>query len=187
MEEGKIRYIVTEIAKDILELDVILETAGVSRTEYINLSETRAFRDTLASATAEWRSATNTPKRARLRAAAITEQFMLNLFLEARDGKDVPLSSKVKAFEAISRIAGLYTPDLIPAGASGNSFNLQINFSGGKTLNMELGSPSSDSSALALDEQTIEGELEGEVEDEVEEYYSGGISEIFVGDELEEL
>ena len=42
-----------------------------------------------------------------------------------------PLSSKVKAFEVVARVAGLGNPELLPAGG-GQFFKLEINLGEGK-------------------------------------------------------
>jgi hypothetical protein len=142
LPEFKVRYIVNELAKDIVEIDDILAHLGISHEEYIKLSTTRAFKEALVAANTEWQGATNTVKRVKLKAAAITEELMLKIFLTARDTNE-SLSAKTKAFEAISKIAGLgaLEPSAATGGVLGNVFNLQINYSNGPTETMQIGAP----------------------------------------------
>jgi len=169
MEEHKVRYLVTELAKDIIELDDILKFLDITKEDYLKISQTRSFKEALTVANTEWQGATNTHKRVKLKAAAITEEFMLKLFFLARDSVDEPLSSKTKAFEAISRIAGLGAlepPVSVAGGATGNVFNLQINYSGGNSENLSIG-PSilegtygeKDSEDDSPNNETIENEI----------------------------
>jgi hypothetical protein len=165
MTETKIRYLINEIAKDVVEIDEVLQHINVTRDEYLRLSGTRAFKEALAVAQTEWQGATNTPKRVKLKAAAIVEELIMKIFFVARDDKEEPLSSKVKALETIAKIGGLGA--LEPAvgtlgGALGNTFNLQINYSEGKSEQLTIGS------------QVIEGELPP-------------VSDVFANDEPEEL
>lgn len=144
LPELKLRYVVTELAKDIIEIEDILAHVEISKEEYLKLSQTRAFKDALTVANTEWQGATNTYKRVKLKAAAITEEMMLNLFILARDNKEESLSAKTKLFSEISKIAGLNTPDPALAaggGVMGNVFNLQINYANGGEETLVIGSP----------------------------------------------
>jgi hypothetical protein len=142
--ESNIRYLVNEIAKDIIEIDDILSHINMSKKDYLEISTTRYFKDALSIAMTEWSGATNTPKRVKLKAAAIAEELIFSVF---QSTKGEALGGKVKALEVISKIAGLGA--LEPAvnangGVMGNSFNLQINFSSpdgkSQTENFQLGS-----------------------------------------------
>lgn len=167
MKEYEIRYIVNEIAKDIIPLEDILKTLNIPLEDFTHLSTSRPFKEALSSASIEWQGATNTPKRARLKAAAITEELMLRLFFLARDSNE-GLGVKVKVLEAISKIAGLNTPDPVPVGVgTGNTFTQIINFGNGEQVALEIGG------------QDTPGVIEGEPVLE--------ISSVFASDELEEL
>ena len=59
-------------------------------------------------------------------------------FYKAMTSDKEPLSSKVKAFEVVSRVAGLGNPSQLNAGA-GQFFKLEINLGGGvRRLPLEL-------------------------------------------------
>ena len=177
LSEYQVRYLVNELAKDMIELDDILKNLGITKEDYIKISTTRAFRETLSAARIEWQGATNTAKRTKLKAAAIAEELMLTVFFAARDNKEEPLSSKTKALETIAKIGGLgaLEPPLA-AGAIGNVFNLQINYSGGETSEtIQIGSP--------IIENTIETEY---VEEETVSSFSP-LSSVFAEEPLEDL
>ena len=72
-EEGKLRALVIELAKDILEPEEILSSLGISWDEYDQIKETRAFRELYTQALTEWKSAANTQKRVKLLAATTVE------------------------------------------------------------------------------------------------------------------
>jgi hypothetical protein len=173
LSEIKIRNLINELAKDILEEDEILKLTGVTKEEYDYLQTIPSFNAALTARKVEWRGADNTPKRVKANAAAIVEELMIHIFRAARDSGDAPLSAKVRALAELARIAGLGA--LEPAagslggGSMGNVFNLNITYSDGAQDNISIGAP------------MIEGELysEGNV--------FGEVSSVFVNDEFEEL
>jgi hypothetical protein len=87
------------------------------------------FRQMLREAQEEWEGARNTHKRIKLKAAVNIEEALPH-FYQAMTSDKEPLSSKVKAFEVVARVAGLSNPEPIPAG-NGQFFKLEINLGGG--------------------------------------------------------
>jgi hypothetical protein len=172
MTETKVRYLINEIAKDIVEIDTILQHINVTRDEYLRLSGTRAFKEALVVAQTEWQGATNTTKRVKLKAAAIVEELIMSIFFEAKNNKEESLNAKVKALDTIARISGLGALEPAagaPGSALGNTFNLQINYSN-----------NTPSELITLGAPLIEGD------------YSLGkelspVSSVFADDPLEEL
>lgn len=128
-DEKRLRDLANGIVRGIEEAAVVLERLGFTSQDYIELSETRAFRTMLAQAQSEWEGASNTHKRIRLKAAVNIEEALPHFFLAMTDAKE-PLSSKVKAFEVVSRVAGLGNPEPGNTGA-GQFFKLEINLGGG--------------------------------------------------------
>jgi hypothetical protein len=107
----------------------VLSVLGFTSQEYIDLTETRMFRLMLRQAQDEWEGASNTHKRIKLKAAVNIEQALPHFYTAMVDPKE-PLSSKVKAFEVVSRVAGLGQTEPVGAGA-GQFFKLEINLGGG--------------------------------------------------------
>jgi hypothetical protein len=196
--EHKIRYLVTEIAKDVVEIDNILLHLNITRDEYLRLSGTRAFKEALVVAQTEWQGATNTHKRVKLKAAAIVEELIMKVFF-ACTKDDQPLNSKVKALETIAKIGGLGA--LEPAagtreGTMGNIFNLQINYSEGNTEQVQLGGPIIDGEEYF---ESNEDEIIDTVQEHVNEnkisdaqtsniqFHGSSLSSVFASDDLEPL
>lgn len=180
--ESKIRYIVRELAQDIIEIDTILSHVEMSREEYLQISSTRQFKDALSSAQTEWQGATNTPKRTKLKAAAIAEELLLLVFYAARDSKEESLSSKTKALEVISKIGGLgaLEPAVSQGGVMGNIFNLEIHYSNGKSEELSIGAPMVD----------VTDYSESDIDEEEDQFSNEGfekISEVFSETTFEEL
>jgi hypothetical protein len=141
--EFKIRQLVNELAKDILEEKDILKLVGITQEEYELLKEQPGYKTLKSQQEIEWKGADNTPKRVKVNAAAITEELMMHVFYAARDRVDEPLSSMVKAMEALAKIAGLgaLEPAAGVAGAStGNTFNLNISWANGGEEKISIGS-----------------------------------------------
>jgi hypothetical protein len=187
--ETKIRHLVNEIAKDIVEVDELLKQLNITREDYLRISGTRTFREALSVAEREWKSADNTPKRVKHKAAAIVEELILNVFFTARDSTTEPLSAKVKALEAIAKIGGLGALEPSQAaqsGLSGNTFNLSINYSEGPSEVINLGAvvPVIEVDYNS-DEFTMSESLKSDSRSE--EVTLGGVSSIFADDAPEDL
>ena len=129
-DERRLRELANGVAKDIEDIDKLLERVGFTRDDYNELCETRVFKDMLTQATSEWEGASNTHKRIKLK-AALNIEAALHHFYHAMVKETEPLSSRVKAFEAVARVGGLGNPELLPAGG-GQFFKLEINLGEGK-------------------------------------------------------
>jgi hypothetical protein len=130
-DEQRLHQLAAGLAKDVEDTDALLARLGFTRDDYNELAETRAFRAMLDQALGEWAGANNTHKRIKLKAAVNVEQALPHFFHAMIDPKE-PLSSKVKAFEIVSRVAGLGNPEPTHVG-NGQYFKLEINLGGGKT------------------------------------------------------
>lgn len=128
-EEQRLRELANGVVRGIQTPEEVLSILGFTSHEYTELSETRMFRQMLRQAQDEWEGASNTHKRIKLKAAVNIEQALPHFYTAMTDPKE-PLSSKVKAFEVVSRVAGLGNPE--PAGVgAGQFFKLEINLGGG--------------------------------------------------------
>lgn len=130
-DEKRLRDLAHGLIRGIEEPQTVLNRLGFTTDDYEVLADTRAFRQMLGEAQDEWEGARNTHKRIKLKAAVNIEEALPHFYLAMTDPKE-PLSSKVKAFEVVSRVAGLGNPEPVAAGA-GQSFNLQINLGAGVT------------------------------------------------------
>ena len=130
-EELRLRNLANGIVRQIEDPAAVLARLGFTSEDYTTLAETRAFRLMLMQAQSEWEGAGNTHKRIKLKAAVNIEEALPHFYHAMTDPKE-PLSAKVKAFEVISKVAGLGVPDPVAAG-NGQFFNLQINLGAGVT------------------------------------------------------
>jgi hypothetical protein len=128
-EEQRLRELANGIVRGIQTPEEVLNMLGFNSYEYADLTETRMFRQMLRQAQDEWEGASNTHKRIKLKAAVNIEEALPHFFTAMTSDKE-PLSSKVKAFEVVSRVAGLGNPEPMNAGA-GQFFKLEINLGGG--------------------------------------------------------
>jgi hypothetical protein len=83
----------------------------------------------VADATEEWRAAASTATRVRLKAAAHVEDALPS-FHAAMTDRDNPLSSRVRALEAVARIGGLNDPPPAQPAGQGQYFKLEIHLEG---------------------------------------------------------
>lgn len=129
-DEQRLRELAAGLAKGVEDSELLIERLGFTPAEYEELAQTRTFRNILNQAMSEWEGAGNTHKRIKLKAAINIEQALPS-FYHAMVDKTEPLSSRVKAFEAVARVGGLGNPELVPQG-SGQYFKLEINLGAGK-------------------------------------------------------
>jgi hypothetical protein len=128
-DEKRLRDLAAGLIRGIEEPETVLERCGFTAEDYTELSETRMFRQMLREAQEEWEGARNTHKRIKLKAAVNIEEALPH-FYQAMTSDKEPLSAKVKAFEVVSRVAGLGNPEPQVAG-NGQFFKLEINLGGG--------------------------------------------------------
>lgn len=128
-DEKRLRDLAHGIVRGIEDPQTVMDRLGFTASDYTELTETRWFRQMLSQAQTEWEGASNTHKRIKLKAAVNIEQALPHFYLAMTDTKE-PLSSKVKAFEVVSRVAGLGNPEPANAG-NGQFFKLEINLGGG--------------------------------------------------------
>ena len=125
--EQILRELAQDVARDVDTIQDILKRAGLTHEEYLQLAETRAFKQMLQTASAEWTDASNTPERIKLKAARAVEAAIPAVFGSIHDAKE-PLSGRVEAFKTLAKIGGLGAAPLPEAAKNGQVFRLQINF-----------------------------------------------------------
>lgn len=128
-EEQRLRTLASGLVRGLEDAAVVLGRLGFTSHDYMELSETRSFQQMLRQAQDEWEGASNTHKRIKLKAAVNIEEALPHFYKAMTDDKE-PLSSKVKAFEVVSKVAGLGNPEPVGAGA-GQFFKLEINLGQG--------------------------------------------------------
>lgn len=128
-DEKRLRDLAAGLVRGIEEPETVLDRCGFTAGDYTELSETRMFRQMLIEAQEEWEGARNTHKRIKLKAAVNIEEALPHFYKAMTNDKE-PLSSKVKAFEVVARVAGLGNPEPVAAG-NGQFFKLEINLGGG--------------------------------------------------------
>lgn len=172
-DEARLRELAAGLAKGVEDPELLLTRLGFTSADYEELSQTRTFRNILNQAMSEWEGAGNTHKRIKLKAAINIEQALSSFYHAMVDGTE-PLSSRVKAFEAVARVGGLGNPELVPQGA-GQYFKLEINLGAGKA-------------PLVLENVSAEVVEYGSTDDDAEDApppYS--VSKLWDGIELEPL
>jgi len=130
IDEEKLRQFATELARDIKPPNHVLEEFGVSEADYDNIKEMRAFKAFYEAALVEWNAAANTQKRAKLKAAAMTEE-VLHLFYPDISDRTEPLNARVGLLQTLAKIGGLGQQEVAQqAAGSGQFFKLEIHLNG---------------------------------------------------------
>lgn len=95
-----------EIAMDLRPLDDILEHHLVSKSDFEKLKRNPYFNRVLSAETEAWNSGTNTGDRVRLKAAAMMEELLPDLYKRMVQPKE-DLLKVVKGAELVTKLAGL--------------------------------------------------------------------------------
>lgn len=117
-----------EIVRAYQSKDVILKSLSISEADFEQISENPTFQRILKQLMAEWNGATNTSKRVKLKSQWAIEEGLPYIF-QAMTDMNEPLSARVEAFKAISKIGQLDTHDQL--NSSDRSFRLEINIGAG--------------------------------------------------------
>lgn len=125
-----LRQLAVELAKDIHNPQEILKGLGLTEDDYQAIKDTRAFKAMFLAASAEWNAAGNTQKRAKLKAAAMTEEALEMFWADIQERKET-LNARVGLLNTLARIGGLGNPDPVAnVGGNGQSFKLEIHLQG---------------------------------------------------------
>jgi hypothetical protein len=127
-----------EIVQAYLTKDKILAALSITEEQYKEIAENPTFQRILRQAVSEWSSATNTTKRVRLKSQWAIEEGLPYMFQSMTDTNE-PLSARVEAFKAISRIGQLDAHEA--HSGSDRSFRIEINIGQGAppiTINSEV-------------------------------------------------
>ena len=125
-DDMKLVKLAREIAMGIKDLPDILFDNGLVQYEFEAIQQLPHFNKMLAAELAAWGSAVNTGERVKLKAGAMIEEYLPELYARLND-RDEPLMGKIKAMELISKMAGFGQSDIPQAGAPGDRVQVIIN------------------------------------------------------------
>lgn len=130
-----------EIAMDIHPIDKVLQANSISPQEFERIKKLPRFTQVLEAEVASWHSATNTNQRVRVKAAAMMEEWLPELYQRINDHKE-SLMHKVKAGELVARLGEMGLPPE-KAGAAGavDRVNITINLGNDTKLDFQKNLP----------------------------------------------
>jgi len=124
-----------EIAMDIRPTEEILESHGLSTSEWEKTRENPYFQGILKSEIEAWQSAGNTSERVKLKSLAFVEEALPEFYARAHDPKEL-LSAKTDILKTISKFAGIGGSNF-DAGVMGERLSVTINLGSDQTLRIE--------------------------------------------------
>jgi len=116
--------IAREIAINIMPLEAILESQGVSLREWEEAQRSPRLREFLSEEIALWHGSPNTQERVKLKAAAAIEEWMPTLFTRVNN-RNESLAAVVEGGKFLARLAGM--GEKTTAAETGERFQLTIN------------------------------------------------------------
>jgi len=125
-DDIKLVKLAREIAMGIKDLPDVLFDNSLTQLEFESIQRLPHFNKMLAAEIAAWGSATNTSERVKLKAGAMIEEYLPELYARLND-RDEPLMGKIKAMELISKMAGYGTTDIPQEGKPGDRVHVIIN------------------------------------------------------------
>ena len=135
-DDMKLVKLAREIAMGIKDLPEILFDNGLIQREFEEIQQLPHFNKMLASEMQAWQSAVNTQERVKLKAGAMIEEYLPELYARLND-RDEPLMGKIKAMELVSKMAGFGERDIAQAGSPGDRVQVIINLGADVKLQYE--------------------------------------------------
>lgn len=125
-DDVKLVKLAREIAMGIKDLPDILFDNGLTQMEFASIQVLPHFAKMLDAEVAAWQSAVNTNDRVKLKAGAMLEEYLPELYARLND-REEPLMAKIKAVEHLSKMAGFGDRDIQQAGSPGDKVSVIIN------------------------------------------------------------
>lgn len=125
-DEMKLVKLAREIAMGIKDIPDILYDHGLTQREFEEIGRLPRFTKVLSDELAAWESANNTQERVKLKAGAMIEEYLPELYARLND-REEPLVGKIKAMELVSKMAGFGERDIYAAGTPGDRVQVIIN------------------------------------------------------------
>lgn len=125
-DDIKLVKLAREIAMGIKDLPDILFDNSLSQDDFDDIKLLPHFGKMLAGEIAAWGSALNTADRVKLKAGAMLEEYLPELYARLND-RNEPLMAKMKAVEIATKLAGFAERDIPAAGAPGDRVQVIIN------------------------------------------------------------
>lgn len=125
-DDMKLVKLAREIARGIKPIPDILSDNGLTQPDFEDIQTLPHFNKMLASEIAAWGSAENTADRVKLKAGAMIEEFLPELYARLNDRSE-PLMAKIKAVEVASKLAGYGERDIASVGSPGDRVQVIIN------------------------------------------------------------
>ena len=130
-----------EIAMDIHPLHTILETTKTTFEQWETIKENPRFQALLASETEAWNTALNTHERVKIKAAAMMEEWLPELFSRLHDNGEA-LPAKIEGGKLLAKIAEIGNTSVANPGAAGERFSVTIHLGADSQLKFEHELPS---------------------------------------------
>ena len=138
-QETLIVRLAREIAIDLNDVETILKNYDIDDETWSKLSTSPQFLERLRSELAEWNDAKNTHERAKLKAGALIEEWLLeaNKLLHSSEES---LDGKVKLGQLLTKIAGMGN-EAVVTGGGGERFQVTINLGADHKLKFDKALP----------------------------------------------
>lgn len=125
-DEAKLVKLARQIAMGIKDVPDILFDHGLTLREFDEIQRLPIFGRTLEAEVKAWEGAGNTNERLKVKAAAMLEEYLPELYARMNDQSE-PLMAKIKALEWTSKIAGFSDRDVAAVGNPGDKVHVIIN------------------------------------------------------------
>lgn len=139
-DELKLVRLAREIAMDLNELPKVLDTHGITHRDFEIIKTLPRFQSILASELEAWQSAVNTHERVKIKASAVVEEWLPELYARLNDVKE-PLMAKIKGGELLAKLAGMGLNNAQQVGDPSDRINITINLGEDRKLQFEQALP----------------------------------------------
>lgn len=123
-EDGPMLSLARSVAMDLQELDDILKAHQLSYEQWAEIAANPRFQAFLKSAVEDWNKPMNTPERIKLKALAMVELGLEEMWKQLHSDKE-PLTARVELFKTIAKMGAVDVEKRVDEG--GEKFSVVIN------------------------------------------------------------
>ena len=149
VEDGLYLSLARAIAMDLQELEDVLKAHGVTHNEWDEIREHPRFQAFLKSSVEDWNKPLNTPERIRLKALAMVELGLEEMWRALHDVKE-PLTARVELFKTVAKMGSVDVEKRVDVANGEAKFSVVINL--GADNQLKISAPTLPAKVIDVDD-----------------------------------
>src|SRR5215831_16592816 len=148
-EDGPMLSLARSVAMDLQELDDILKAHQLSYEQWAEIAANPRFQAFLKSSVEDWNKPLNTPERIRLKALAMVELGLEEMWRALHDVKE-PLTARVELFKTVAKMGSVDVEKRVDVANGEAKFSVVINL--GADNQLKISAPTLPAKVIDVDD-----------------------------------